>query len=313
MEDLTGLIFDIQGQSVHDGPGSRTVVFMSGCPMRCTWCANPEGQMLRPRLMYKAQLCVTCPLRCVEACRKGAVQASPNGDPPLRFERKRCDSCHSMDCARVCYRQALQVGGKWYTVDEVMRIFGRDRCYWSAEGGVTLSGGEPLMQKEFALKLLERCHNAYITTCVETNAYVSRKSLESVLPFVNWLFIDIKHMDPRKHEEGTGVPNKPILDNIRWLASSGWAGRIIIRVPIIPDYNDTTDNARATAEFLTHAGLNEINLLPFHRLATSKYEQLGLPYKYQYRAAEDPAPLQSLADVYRKYGVTCHLGSDTPF
>lgn len=313
MGGTKGLIFDIQGHSVHDGPGTRTVVFMSGCPLRCKWCANPEGQLLRQRLMYKAQSCMKCPLRCVEACAKGAARASQNGSAPVVFDRGVCDPCDSMDCIKVCYMQALQVSGKWYTVEELLRIFHRDRSYWSPEGGITLSGGEPLVQQEFVLQLLSRCHEASISACVESNAYVSRPVLQSVLPFVQWLFIDIKHVDSGKHAEGTGVPNEPILDNIRWLASSGWPGRIIIRVPIIAGYNDTAENAQATADLLTQVGLREVNLLPFHRLGAAKYEQLGLAYDYADRAAQDPSILERLAEVYRNHGISCHLGSDTPF
>lgn len=311
--ETKGLIFDIQGHSVHDGPGTRTLVFMSGCPLRCKWCSNPEGQLLQPRLMYKAQFCKNCPFGCVEGCPKGAARPSINGSPPVLFDRNACDRCDSMDCVKICYMQALQPSGKWYTVDELMRLFNRDRCYWGPEGGITFSGGEPLLQQEFMLKLLERCNEAYISTCVETNAYVPRPVLQSVLPFVQWLFIDIKHMDSAKHSEGTGVPNELILDNIRWIRSSSWPGRLIIRMPIIDGYNDTAKNAQATADFLKEVSLNEINLLPFHRLGASKYEQLGLAYDYADHAVHAPETLEPLARVYRMQGITCYLGPDTPF
>ncbi len=313
MGETKGLIFDIQGHSVHDGPGTRTVVFMSGCPLRCKWCANPEGQLLRQRVIYKARFCMQCPLRCVEVCPKRAARPSQHGRPPVLFDRSVCDRCDSKDCINVCYTQALQSSGKWYTVEELLRVFHRDRSYWGPEGGITLSGGEPLMQEEFVLMLLSRCHLAGIAACVESNAYVSRPMLQSILPFVQWLFLDIKHMGSGEHAEGTGVPNEPILDNIRWLASSGWPGRVIIRVPIIPGYNDTAQNAQATADFLTQVGLGEVNLLPFHRLGAAKYEQLGLTYHYADRATEDAATLEQLAEVYRNHGIACHLGSDTPF
>jgi glycyl-radical enzyme activating protein len=313
MGETQGLIFDIQGHSVHDGPGTRTVVFMSGCPLRCKWCANPEGQLLHPRLMYKAQLCRECPLRCVAGCPKGAVRPSKNGSPPVLFDRNTCDCCDTMDCTKVCYMPALQPSGKWYAVDELLRLFNRDRNYWGPEGGITVSGGEPLVQQEFVLKLLELCNQAYISACVETNAYIPRSSLQSVLPFVQWLFIDIKHMDSARHAEGTGVPNELILDNIRWLTSSGWQGRIIIRVPIIVGYNNTAENAQATADFLTESGLHEINLLPFHRLGAPKYEQLGLANDYAELTEPHPATLESLAQLYRNQGIACYLGSDTPF
>ncbi len=312
-DGTTGLIFDIQGHSVHDGPGTRTVVFMSGCPMRCKWCANPEGQFLRPRLMYKAQLCSRCPFRCVEGCPMGAARPSKNGSPSVRFDRSACDRCDSLDCTKVCYMQALRPSARWYTVDELMRLFNRDRCYWGPRGGVTFSGGEPLMQHDFMLTLLKCCNEAYISACVETNGYVPRAVLQSVLPLVRWLFIDIKHMDSAKHAEGTGVPNEVILDNIRWINSSGWGGRMIIRLPLIPGYNDTLENAQATARFLSGVGLTEINILPFHRLGASKYEQLGLTFDYAERRPSSPEMLDSVAKVYRTQGITCYVGADTPF
>ncbi len=312
-DEIRGLIFDIQAHSVHDGPGTRTLVFMSGCPLRCRWCANPEGQSPRPRLMYKAQFCRKCPFRCVEACPQGAARRTEVPGPPVWFDRKVCEACDGMDCAKVCYRQALQLSGKWYGVDELMRIFERDRSYWGKDGGITLSGGEPLLQHDFLRTLLERCQKAGISTCLETNAYVPRPVLESVLPSIEWLFVDLKHMDSAKHAEGTGVPNEPILDNIRWIALSKWSGRMIVRVPVIPGYNDGLQNAQATAGFLKEVGAREINLLPFHRLGASKYEQLGMPYEYAEHAALSAEDLEPLANAYRQQGISCYLGSDTPF
>ncbi len=308
-----GLIFDIQGYSLHDGPGPRTSVFLSGCPLRCKWCSNPEGQLLRQRLMYKAQFCRNCPYSCVEACSTGAVRRPDHGATQVVLDRAACDACNHMDCVSACYRQALEVSGRWYTVDELMRLFNRDRCYWGGDGGVTLSGGEPLLQSDFVIPLLERCYDACIGVCVETNGYVSRAVLQAVLPRVEWLFIDIKHMDREKHIAGTGVPNDVILGNIRWIRSSDWRGRIIIRTPIVPRFNDTPENASATAKFLCEIGLREINLLPFHRLGTSKYEQLGRVYEYAEQPALAPSTLEPLARIYREQGIACYVGYDAPF
>lgn len=308
-----GLIFDIQGHSVHDGPGTRTLIFMNGCPLRCEWCANPEGQKIRQRIMFKEQFCKNCPRRCVEACSKHAVHPRQDGPPLVQLDREHCNICETYECLKVCYMRALQMSGRWYTLDEIMAILNRDRYYWGPQGGVSLSGGEPLMQKHFVLELLRRCHDAYIGACVETSGYVSRQTLESVAPYVQWFFIDVKHMDSRRHIEGTGVDNETILNNIRWLAKSNWGGRLLLRMPVIPGFNDTTENAQATASFMKECGLNEINLLPFHRLGASKHQQLGLQYGYENLPATKPEALNPLAEIYKAEGLKCYLGSNTPF
>lgn len=218
-----------------------------------------------------------------------------------------------MDCINACYTAALQASGKWYTVDELMRVFNRDRCYWGSEGGVTLTGGEPLMQEKFVVDLLTRCEAAYLHTCVETSAYVSRKVLQAALPHIRWLFVDLKHMDSAKHFEGTGVPNQTILDNVRWIARSDWPGHLVLRMPVVPGFNDDVANAVATAGFLTEIGQSEINLLPFHRLGASKYEQLGMTYEYAEKTCPAQESLESLISIYRQQGIICHLGANTPF
>lgn len=310
--ETKGLIFDIQGHSIHDGPGTRTLVFLAGCPLHCEWCSNPEGMTLRRRIMFKPLLCKGCPSRCVAACPQHAVQMPPQG-PPVVFDQTHCDVCDTLDCTKVCYTGALQASGRWYTVDDMMRVFNRDRFYWGRHGGVTLTGGEPLMQQEFVLELLNRCQRAYVDTCLETSAYVPRSVLQAALPYVQWLFVDLKHMDPARHAQATGVPNDIILENLRWLAISGWPGKLMLRMPVVPGFNDDVANAQATAAFLHEIGQSEINLLPFHRLGTSKYEQLGITYQYAGQPATTPQSLDSLAAVYRERGITCHLGADTPF
>jgi len=309
-----GLIFDIQGHSVHDGPGTRTMIFMSGCPLRCEWCANPEGQKIRRQLMFKEQFCKSCPKRCIEACHQQAVHSSEDGAPLVVFDRERCNICEAYECLKVCYMRALQMSGRWYTVDEVMSILNRDRYYWGEKGGVTLSGGEPLMQKQFVVELLRRCHEAYIEACVETSGYVSQQTLDAVLPYVQWCFIDVKHMDSRRHREATGMDNETILNNIRWLASNhNWVGRLMLRMAVIPGFNDSAENAQATASFMKECGLDEIGLLPFHRLGASKHQQLGTKYKFEHLPATKLEELSSLAEIYKAEGIKCYLGSDTPF
>jgi glycyl-radical enzyme activating protein len=308
-----GLIFDIQGHSVHDGPGTRTLIFLSGCPLRCTWCANPEGLKYRQRLMHKEQFCKGCPRRCVDACPQGAVQSIEDGPALVSFDRSKCDLCQTRECIGVCYMRALQLSGKFYSVDEIMAILNRDRYYWGPKGGVSLSGGDPLMQGKFVTELLRRCNEAYINVCIETTANIPRRTLEAVAPYVQWFFIDVKNMDSKRHRQFTGVGNETILANIRWLASSNWGGRILLRMPVIPGFNDSDENAQATAAFMKSCGLNEINLLPFHRLGASKYKQLGLDHAFEDQPAKTPEDLKPLAEVYQAQGLTCYIGSNTPF
>ncbi len=309
-----GLVFDIQAHSVHDGPGTRTLVFMSGCPLRCKWCCNPEGLQLRQQLMYKVQRCVHCPQRCAEACPRQAITSNDNGSgAPISIDRTRCESCNSFECVAYCYPQALQLSGKWTSEGELMRIFDRDRAYWSADGGVTFGGGEPLLQKDFVVAMLKRCRASCIHTTLETSAYVPTEHLLDALEYTSFLFADIKHMDDARHREGTGVSNLPILRNLRAIADSKWNGRVVLRCPIVPRFNDTAEDAEATAAFMRELGFKEINLLPFHRLGASKYEQLGMTYNFADEAAATPEAVCDLKAVYEAKNIACYIGSDTPF
>jgi pyruvate formate lyase activating enzyme len=312
--DLTkGLVFDIQGHSVHDGPGTRTLVFLSGCPLRCSWCSNPEGQLVKQRLMFKSQRCKGCPRRCVAACPHSAVRATEQTSPLVEFDWPQCNRCESRECQKVCYMGALELSGRWYTVDELMAILQRDSGYWGSKGGVTLSGGEPLAQIDFVSALLKRCRESGINTCVETCAYIPRENIAAVLPYLQWLFIDVKNMNSDLHRAKTAAGNEMILSNIRWIANSGWPGHLLLRMPVIPGFNDSIENAEATVAFMKDCGLGEINLLPFHRLGASKHEQLGMDYEYENQPAVKPGDLEPLAAVYREHAIACYLGSNTPF
>lgn len=312
-ENTAGLVFDIQGHSVHDGPGCRTLVFLSGCPLRCAWCANPEGQLLRPRVMYRASKCVHARYRCVSACPHHAVQANPTGSPPVEFDRSLCERCESLACAGACLNEALRVAGRVYTVSELMRILSRDQGFWGSRGGVTFSGGEPLLQAEFLLALLRQCRSKYMHTAVETSAHVATAVLREVLRWTDWLFVDLKHMDSAAHQAETGAGNELILHNVEAVASSGWEGRLIVRVPLVPGYNDTVENLQAVAAFVNQLHLEEVNLLPFHRLGHSKYEQLGLDYKYANTSAPSQESLAAARRILSDAGLRCYVAFETPF
>jgi glycyl-radical enzyme activating protein len=209
--------------------------------------------------------------------------------------------------------QALQISGKWINADELMKVLERDRPYWSADGGVTFGGGEPLVQKDFAVSMLKRCRDCCIHTALETCLYIPPQHLLEALDYTDFVFADIKHMNDARHREATGVSNLPILCNLRRIADSQWDGRIVIRCPIIPGFNDTVENAAATATFMDDVGFKEINLLPFHRLGYSKYEQLGIAYDFAAQPAVPPEALEDLKSIYEANNVICYIGSDTPF
>jgi len=312
-EGSKGVIFDIQGYSVHDGPGCRTLVFLSGCPLRCSWCSNPEGQLLRPRLMYREKKCVHAHHRCVHACPHQAIHINEQGSPHLRFDRSVCDHCDSMVCVRACLNDALKIAGRTYAVGELMRILSRDQGFWGSQGGVTFSGGEPLLQGEFILEVLRKCRSSYMHTAVETSAHMDTDVLIEALQWTDWLLVDIKHMDSAAHRAETGVGNELILQNIAAVASARWAGRLIIRVPIVPTFNDTAENLQATAEFMVKHNLREVNILPFHRLGSSKYEQLGLEYKYARVTSPSREIMLTAKHVFETAGLQCYADFETPF
>jgi pyruvate formate lyase activating enzyme len=199
------------------------------------------------------------------------------------------------------------------TVSELWRVIDRDRQYWGGDGGVTFTGGEPLLQREFILAMLKRCKEGFVHTAIETSACVDTDHFLQAVNLVDFAFVDVKHMDPEQHVAGTGASNERTLANIRALAASGWPGRLVLRIPVIAGFNDTMENMAATARFMREVGLNEINLLPFHRMGDSKYTQMGKVYQF---AAVEAMPLEHLVPMQRMftdYGIACYIGSHTPF
>lgn len=306
------LIFDIQGFSVHDGPGCRTTVFLSGCPLRCRWCANPENYTLHPHLMFAGRVCKWpsgC-RSCADRCPRSGLAFSDRG-PEVRWDI--CRQCTTHECTEACASQALRVCGRYYTVSSLMDILKRDFNHWGSEGGVTFSGGEPLGQPEFMDAVLQRCHRARIHTAVETSACVPQKSFLQLMQQVDFAFIDIKHMDDSRHREGTGVSNRLILSNIEALGRSSWQGRPVLRTPIVGGFNDTDENACQTIDFMQKNGLYEINLLRFHRLGLTKWEQMGEVYPYATGGDVTDATMSRLQRLYLDRGILCYQGDATPF
>lgn len=308
----TGLIFDIQAFSVHDGPGCRTNVFFAGCPLHCKWCANPENFGEKKHLMFSDKVCKWkngC-RACVNICPRGGLSFGENG-PIVNWEI--CNKCATFECVSVCPNNSLKICGKEYTVEELMKIIKRDSNNWGMDGGVTFTGGEPLQQGEFLLKVLKECEKSQIHTAIETSAFASNEMFLKVFNYLHFAFIDVKNFDDDKHIEGTGVTNKVTLNNIASLKTSGWKGRLVLRTPIIGGYNDSKENALKCIEFMQANDLYEINLLKFHRLGQTKWEQLGLEYAYAKTGDVSIDKLHELQTLYLDNGICCYVGDDTPF
>lgn len=306
----TGLVFDIQAHSVHDGPGTRTTVFLNGCPFACAWCCNPEGLSRKPLPMFREGRCVSCGA-CVEACPEGAVTMAPGQKPVI--DRARCATCDHCHCVEACYHEGLVVSGKACTVEQLVKIFQRDRAFWGPGGGVTFSGGEPLLQQAFLRPLLRRCREIRIHTCVETTASLPSAWFMEAAAMLDWLFVDIKHMDPQAHRSMTGADNALTLKNLQLLGASDLDCFVVVRIPVVPGFNDGEENLRATARFVRSCGLEVINLLPFHRLSESKWKQAGREYAFKDVPGMLMEQLDQPAAWIRDEGITCYTGWETPF
>ena len=273
--EISGVVTNVQRFSIHDGPGIRTTIFLKGCNLRCFWCHNPETWRSQPEIELYPDRCLGCG-ECLKIC-PNEVHQLVNGKHIL--QRERCVGCGL--CAENCFAQALVLVGEKKTVQEVMDEILQDRPFYeNSKGGVTLSGGEPLLQLEFSRAILQRCQEEGIHTAIETAANVSWDRLAAILPFVDLVMMDIKIMDSAKHQEYTGVPNERILANAQRLSEQPQP--LIIRTPIIPGVNDSPAEVKAIAHFISSfPNLLYYELLPFHPMAKSKYQSLDLNYKAQ--------------------------------
>ncbi len=264
---MKGNVFDIQRYSIHDGNGIRTVVFMKGCPLRCKWCANPESWKLESQLFYKKSNCIHCHM-CIDACQNSEVTLENN---EIKI------SSGNYDFVRVCPTESLCVKGKWMSVEEVMKEIRKDLPFYKqSNGGVTISGGEPLCQHEFTLELLKRCKEEGISTAVETTGHVDSKVLNEILPFVDLLLYDVKMMNSEDHKKWTGVGNELLLKNLKEISGKV---NIMVRTPMIPNVNDTKEEIQKILDYLKICNIKKYSILPFHQYGSNKYEALQIPYQ----------------------------------
>ncbi len=273
----SGVVFNIQKYSVHDGPGIRTVVFLKGCPLHCLWCSNPESQKPGPQLIYNRNKCLgieNC-VRCLEVCTAGALKAGPENR--VAIDRDVCTEC--LLCTSACPSRALNVYGEVLSVEQVLARVEEDGAFYTRSGGgLTLSGGEPMHQPQFALALLREARRRRLNTAMETCGFCRGEDLREACGLLDTLLYDLKSMDSEKHRENTGVSNELILENLHRVREDFPDLPIWVRTPLIPGFNDTVEEIRAIVEHIRTLPGIRYELLDYHRMGKPKYEYLGLEF-----------------------------------
>lgn len=296
------IITNIQGYSIHDGPGIRTVVFFKGCPLRCKWCSNPENLKPSIQVGFMEKLCRQCG-RCLKACPHNAIIP---GQGVYRINQDKCTFCGL--CVQSCYYGSLVLYGEEMTSAEVYDKVRLDKMFFdSSGGGVTVSGGEPLLYPLFLYELFSKCREEGISTCIETCGQVSRQAFETILPVADLFYFDLKHMDSEIHEEYTGLPNHNILDNARFLVEQN--AEVLFRMPLIPGVNDSRKNIEETTAFMKSLGPGGMNiqLMPFHRLGQSKYDALNMKYEFENVEIMEPSEIEAVKELFLSLGVNCTI------
>lgn len=298
MIERKALIFNIQKYNTYDGPGVRTLVFFKGCPLRCKWCANPEGLVRATQVMLKEMNCVHCG-DCVKVCPVN-IHEMVDGGTRHRINREiQCIGCHK--CEEACLRNALKIVGEQKTISELLEIVEEDQLFYEMSGGgLTVGGGECTAQPEALLALLMAAKEQRINTCIETSGYMKPEVLDKIAPYVDTFLFDIKHMDPQKHIEWTGVNNELILDNLETLLREGH--EVLIRMPLLKGVNDSKENIEKVIQFLSpykfHKNLRGVEILPYHKLGVGKYNQLDMAYLMQ----DDPSlSEEALEDIKKMF------------
>lgn len=298
----SGLVFNIQKYSLHDGPGIRSTVFLKGCPLCCAWCHNPESISPRPEIIVVENRCIACG-ECRTAC-PFAELVSGTGPMPARINE--CTRCGA--CIEACPTGARQMVGRTMTVGQVVAEVSKDRIFYEeSKGGVTLSGGEPLVQADFTTDLVCALHSAGLHVALDTTGLGRTDHLLAAAKSANLVLYDLKAFDEERHRQLTGVPNRTILDNLRALDQVH--PNIWIRLPVVPGFNDDLGELRLIAEFVSDLqNVTLVNLLPFHRSGLHKYERLGWTHALDGVEAPSPEVMEQAAALFREAGLPTKVG-----
>lgn len=287
----TGVIFNIQKFSINDGLGIRTVVFFKGCPLHCKWCANPESQLAKIQILWDKKKCLHCH-HCLEICLQKAISLKNDN---IFIDTNKCTLCKQ--CINTCPQKALTSEGEIKTVQQVLDIVLQDEVFYEeSDGGITLSGGEFLMQTQFAKELLIAAKEKNLHTCCETTGFCTPEKFQHIIQYIDYILFDLKHWNSQKHLEGTGVDNKLILTNMKYAISTG--KKVLLRIPIIPEFNDSLEDAKKFCEVLHDVGSNQCQLLPFHQFGENKYYLLNKKYAYENQPALHHEDLQDYLQIF---------------
>ena len=296
-------VFNIQRYSVHDGPGIRTIVFLQGCPLRCPWCANPEGRGFTSVLSHNRGLCRRCG-HCLAVCPEKALRMEEDG---VHVDRSRCTVCEK--CVWICGSDCYKIFGESVPAEEVLREVGKDESfYFRSGGGMTVSGGEPLAHPEYLTALLRGAKEQLdVSTAIETCCCAPEESLRRIIKYVDTFLCDIKIVNSKRSHEILGVPSEQILHNIRIIADEYSEKALLLRMPVIPGYTDGAENVRDIAAFINTLKREvPLELLPYHEFGKAKYASLGLRYPMDGQNVSTPSRewMESLAQMFRELGVT---------
>lgn len=293
-----GLIFNIQKFSIHDGPGIRTTIFLKGCPLRCKWCANPESQSANVQILWDQKKCVHC-LQCVKSCMHQAISCR---EGEIHIDEELCQGC--LNCVSTCLQSALSNEGETKEIEEIVRIALQDKDFYEESGGgITISGGEGMSQPDFLKELVKELKKHNLHLAIETTGYIPKETFHELAPLFDLLLFDVKHYDTNRHFEGTGVHNEQIINNLKWAFHQGL--EILPRIPVIPGFNNSIQDAAGLASLLTEIGLKKVQLLPFHQFGERKYEMMHKEYAYKNVKALQKEDLIEYQNEFIKKGLDC--------